>query len=164
MGSAVKSEITIDEHSERILLSGLSFDHVCLQDGYIQPCVEPFDDCLSQRDLTFVEPPQVEPTSPEVCGLKAEQQIAAESFLNDLTCACSDLGVAEEAKNSSPSASSSLRKKTQACRLNVERNLKKILRLFRKSLKRMFDEIHGKKHYYWSHLTLRKQTLSFFVE
>ena len=48
--------------------------------------------------------------------------------------------------------------------LNVERNLKKIVRLLRKSLKRQFDEVFNKKHYYWDDVSLRKQTLKFFTE
>jgi len=48
--------------------------------------------------------------------------------------------------------------------LNVERNLKLILRQLRKSLKRMFNDVFNKKHYYWNDSSLRKQTLKFFTE
>jgi hypothetical protein len=39
-----------------------------------------------------------------------------------------------------------------------------MLRLLRKSLKRQFDDIYLKKHYYWNDSSLRKQTLKFFTE
>jgi hypothetical protein len=48
--SVVPQDISIDEQSDRILLSGLSFDHVCFDDGYIMPCVEPAGE--SQQRLT----------------------------------------------------------------------------------------------------------------
>ena len=48
--------------------------------------------------------------------------------------------------------------------INVERNLKKVVRSLRKSVKRQFDEVYGKKHYYWNGDKLRKFTLQFFTE
>ena len=48
--------------------------------------------------------------------------------------------------------------------INVERNLKKVVRLLRKSVKRQFDEMYKKKHYYWSDDKLRMRTLKFFTE
>jgi hypothetical protein len=34
----------------------------------------------------------------------------------------------------------------------------------RKSLKRRFNEVYCKKHYYWNDVNLRKRTLKFFTE
>ena len=48
--------------------------------------------------------------------------------------------------------------------LNVERNIKTLLRLLRKSVKRHFDNCHKKKHYYWNDKNLRLRTLKFFTE
>jgi len=91
-------------------------------------------------------------------------QNTVEFSFNEQTDASSDLedslpvGI-----DSKPPVSSSLQVVSKGP-LNVERNLKKILRLLRKSLKRQFDEVHNKKHYYWSGENLRRRTMIFFTE
>ena len=157
-------EFTIEEHSEKILLSGLSFDHIILKDGYIQPCVEPTGESqygLNNHDEATSNTPRVVPFDVEDVKVHS-QPSAVEVLPNEQTEACSDGDDHSHQIDSTLPTSSSL--KARSGKLNVERCLKKVIRLFRKSLKRQFDDVYNKKHYYWNHLNLRKKTLAFFTE
>jgi hypothetical protein len=112
--------ISVDCDSQRVLLAGLSFDYVELNDGYIEPS--------SQKKLDYLCVPCRDDGSllchgegkvPAVDVLPNEQTVA--SSHHD----CSSPETAFSTGDHSVNTKS----------LNVERHLKKVVRLLRKSLK-----------------------------
>lgn len=164
--------ISVDYPTDRILLNGLSFDHVVFKDGYMEPSISYNEAVHVESDVTM-----------ELASSKSEHQVLDDKDITsssvievlpyentDASSLClnasvestfDQLQIDSTQKNEEPT--SPVRNAVRTT-LNVERNLKKIVRSLRKSLKRQFDEVYNKKHYYWDDVCLRKQTLKFFTE
>ena len=139
----------------------MSFDHVVFSNGYIVPC-----ESLQQHDQPLDQ------GSFEPChGEDKAHQPSVDVSLDVQTEASWDH---EESRQPNLNEESKVSEKTDRHQinstvisrktLNVERNVKKLLRLLRKWIKQQFDSFFKKKHYYWDDATLRNQTLRFFTE
>lgn len=142
--------ITVEYPSERILLRGLSFDYVFLNDGYIEPCLPPKVEADKQ-------PTQENLIGSISCHGDDKEDKSADVLPNENTAISSVKEDSEQINSSLPSVHIH-------APLNVERNIKTLVRLLRKSLKKKFDDVYNKKHYYWNDTNLKKRTLKFFTE
>jgi len=54
--------------------------------------------------------------------------------------------------------------KVQKPKIVVEEKAKQYIRLFRRSIKRQFDDIYKRKHYHWTDAAVREKTARFYLE
>ena len=154
-------KISVDYPTQRILFQNLSFDHVVMSDGYIVPCELP-QHHDTPKDSGSSEPCHGEDKAHQSVDVTLDVQTEAswdhEEFRqpeqNEESNTLSSKSDRQQINSSS---------KSRNC-LNVERNIKKLLRLLRKWIKRQFDSFFKKKHYYWDDETLRNETRRFFTE
>jgi len=159
--SHLDKDLTVEYPSERILLRGLSFDYVNFNNGYMVPCTAPVAAPFVIKSDTL--PVKLNNCigsipSPSPCVEDKDENKSVDVLPNENTAISS---VKEEQSETINSCKTSTRVKAT---LNVERNIKTLVRLLRKSIKRQFDDVYNKKHYYWNDTNLRKRTLKFFTE
>jgi hypothetical protein len=132
-----------------------------MSDGYIVPCEIP-QHHDTPKDSGSFEPCHGEDKAHQSVDVTLDVQTEA-SWDHE------EFRQPEQNEESNPLSSKSDRQqinsssKSRNC-LNVERNIKKLLRLLRKWIKRQFDSFFKKKHYYWDDETLRNETRRFFTE
>jgi hypothetical protein len=154
--SHLDNDFTVEYPSERILLRGLSFDYVSFNNGYMVPRAAPEVPIVAMSDIPPVKLNISLGSIPPCVEDKDEKSV--DVLPNEITANSS---VKEE---HSETINSCLPRVRKTATLNVERNIKTLVRLLRKSLKRQFDDVYNKKHYYWNGTNLRKRTLKFFTE